>query len=87
MHASMTEILPERGRICFAHSCSLLSVAVLEHVGQKHLKEERVDLAYTQAHSLSLRKLRAVIQAGAESGNTKESHSLAWPLWLGQLLS
>lgn len=84
---SMTEVLPERGRICFAHSCSLLSVAVIEHTEQKHFEEERVYLAYTQDHSLSLREVRAGTQEGVEAGNSEESHSLAYPLWLAQLLS
>lgn len=83
----MTEILPQRGRICFARSRSLLSVAVIEHVDLMQLEEDRVYLAYTQDHSLSSRELRVGTRAGAEAGNTEESHSLACPLWLAQLLS
>lgn len=70
--------------LCAQHS--LLSVAVVEHVEQKRLEEERVYLAYTQDHSLSLREVRAGTQAGAEAGTTEESRSLPCPPWLVQLL-
>lgn len=72
-----TEMLLKRG-FALLTGHNLLSVAVIEHVDQKQLEEERDSLAYTQDHHLSLREGTGT-QAGAEAGTIEESCSLACP--------